>query len=490
TLDGTILENENYSLNVNSSPSSISCWIYAGGNLVDDSGIIVNLEFGVNASAPIGDVAELLFTEAIVNEQDVNSSDGQIEILGGYNISGNVFYYEDDSPISNASVILTNQRETVLTNTQGEYQFSLIVSGNYISQVEKTDELGGLSSMDASRIARYGIGLISLEPCRIIAADVTQNSYVNPTDASRVARYGIGLIENLNDGGNNWVFVADSLNFAVWPPIYYDSQKEYTPLNSDLSAENFCGIRLGDVTGNWSSSERFCRKGTRDITASLPDTSTANGNISIPLSVQNLIDLEGMDIAIEFSENIVSVTNVSLVGGILEQEDFVLEFNSNTDGLIAISLYSIGQLFTGSGNILNIQFNIVGQSGESTALSFTQFDVNEIDYLSGTTNGSIYLEQNAAGGSNIENLFTELKYNFPNPFCEVTNISYSLAKSDWVTIKIYNLQGRLVETLIADHQDEGKYSVNLIAAEYPAGIYFYRMQTSNFEDTKKMLLIK
>jgi len=109
--------------------------------------------------------------------------------------------------------------------------------------------LGGLSSMDASRIARYGVGLYDFNCYEIITADVTLNGYVSPMDASRVARYGVGLIDSLNDDGLDWVFVADSIeSCANWPSIVYESTKEYTPLNSDLYDEDFIGIRLGDVT--------------------------------------------------------------------------------------------------------------------------------------------------------------------------------------------------------------------------------------------------
>ena len=83
-----------------------------------------------------------------------------------------------------------------------------------------------------------------------------------------------------------------------------------------------------------------------------------------------------------------------------------------------------------------------------------------------------------------------LKQNYPNPFNPSTVISYSLPKGEFVTIKIYNLIGQEIKTLVNNYKNAGTYNVTFSAAGLPTGIYFYQMQAGSFNSVKKMLLIK
>jgi len=81
--------------------------------------------------------------------------------------------------------------------------------------------------------------------------------------------------------------------------------------------------------------------------------------------------------------------------------------------------------------------------------------------------------------------------NYPNPFNPSTKISYSLPNSDFVTLKIYDMLGREIQTLVGDFEQAGIYSKNFETSKLSSGIYFYRLQVgNNFLETKKMLLIR
>ena len=88
----------------------------------------------------------------------------------------------------------------------------------------------------------------------------------------------------------------------------------------------------------------------------------------------------------------------------------------------------------------------------------------------------------------------ELRQNYPNPFNPVTNFQFSIApatKRDQLTIlKVFDLLGREVATLVNEVKQLGVYSVNWDARVFPSGVYFYRLQSGNFSDVKKMLLIR
>ena len=91
-----------------------------------------------------------------------------------------------------------------------------------------------------------------------------------------------------------------------------------------------------------------------------------------------------------------------------------------------------------------------------------------------------------------ENLlsFYELAQNFPNPFNPTTKIKYQLPEPVFVTIKVYDVLGNEIETLVNEEKIAGSYDVDFDGNELASGIYYYRITTGNFSQTKKMILIK
>ena len=79
---------------------------------------------------------------------------------------------------------------------------------------------------------------------------------------------------------------------------------------------------------------------------------------------------------------------------------------------------------------------------------------------------------------------------YPNPFNSFTTIKYSLQKEEQVIIKVYDLLGREVVTLVNGYKKAGKYSKIFDASKLSSGLYFYRMIAGNFSETKKMILLK
>jgi hypothetical protein len=83
-----------------------------------------------------------------------------------------------------------------------------------------------------------------------------------------------------------------------------------------------------------------------------------------------------------------------------------------------------------------------------------------------------------------------LKQNYPNPFNPVTTISYQIPERGIVTIKVYDVLGNEVATLVSEEKPVGSYKVEWNAVNLPSGIYFYRMRAGNFVETKKLILLK
>ncbi len=84
----------------------------------------------------------------------------------------------------------------------------------------------------------------------------------------------------------------------------------------------------------------------------------------------------------------------------------------------------------------------------------------------------------------------ELKQNYPNPFNPGTEIEYSLLKPSNVKLSIYDISGKLIQTLVNEFETTGTYKVQFDGTNFASGIYIYKVETDEFTDTKKMILLK
>jgi hypothetical protein len=80
--------------------------------------------------------------------------------------------------------------------------------------------------------------------------------------------------------------------------------------------------------------------------------------------------------------------------------------------------------------------------------------------------------------------------NFPNPFNPVTKIRFSIPKTEFVSLIVYDILGNEISSLIDDERPAGEYEVDFIASGLSSGIYFYQLKSGSFTDTKKMILLK
>ena len=91
--------------------------------------------------------------------------------------------------------------------------------------------------------------------------------------------------------------------------------------------------------------------------------------------------------------------------------------------------------------------------------------------------------------SSIINKYS-LSQNYPNPFNPSTIINYHVAVSSFISLKVFDILGKEVATLVNQKQNAGSYSVDFNGSNLPSGIYFYKLEANNFSITKRMLLIK
>lgn len=138
-------------------------------------------------------------------------------------------------------------------------------------------------------------------------------------------------------------------------------------------------------------------------------------------------------------------------------------------------------------NFLYIAPNYVGED-----TLYATLNVGYTGYWCWALNKVIHIK-NPIGISNIsEPVHYELYQNYPNPFNPGTTINYSLKEKTFVNLEVYNIEGKLITTLVNSFQKAGNYSVQFSSADFilPSGIYYYRLKTDKSSETKSMVLIK
>jgi len=238
-----------------------------------------------------------------------------------------------------------------------------------------------------------------------------------------------------------------------------------------------------------------------DPSGSLPNTTVnPSTSISVPLTVNSLVNLEGMDIWIMYNPNFLTATSAVLEGGILENQSYGLQVGLLSPGFVKLIFFANQNLFSGSGVVAYINLSVIGSAGSSSPLTFTKFDINETNFLSNTTNGCIVIQNTTQSADYlfedaIPNVYA-LYQNFPNPFNNITTISYDLPERGYVLMTIYNIEGQVASILKNESESPGRKQLKWDAPDLSSGVYFYQLSvmtsntTRSFLKTNKLLLLK
>ncbi|MBK6538946.1 MAG: T9SS type A sorting domain-containing protein [Ignavibacteria bacterium] len=120
--------------------------------------------------------------------------------------------------------------------------------------------------------------------------------------------------------------------------------------------------------------------------------------------------------------------------------------------------------------------------------SLTGWVVGDSGTILKTTTGGVL--------TNFTNTSTEipgnyfLSQNYPNPFNPVTNLEFGISKLGFVSLKVYDVLGSEIKTLVNENNPAGNYEVEFDGSHLSSGIYFYKIETTEFTDVKKMMIIK
>jgi hypothetical protein len=256
--------------------------------------------------------------------------------------------------------------------------------------------------------------------------------------------------------------------------------------------------------------------GNRDVLEFGEPKWTSDNEFTVPISVVHDENLVAMDIPLEWSKG-VTLTSVSFDDTRVDYFDAKIanidaENNKVVIGLISMVYGHKEALKPGNGTIAELNFRrddvtleqfeinpfICKSPGHKLSLVYNNLEtgkpvVENVDpQLEGNT---ISLTKNPSGSAGVVPTTYSLGQNYPNPFNPATTIAFSVKTAGQVNLSIYNVLGQEVRSLVNEFKDAGNYSAywdgrDNGGGEVASGVYFYRIKSGDFNDIKKMVLMK
>ena len=236
------------------------------------------------------------------------------------------------------------------------------------------------------------------------------------------------------------------------------------------------------------------------VIVSIPDTSTNKGRlISIPIIIGDVTGKQviSYELILDYSSTILNAVGATADDCLTENWGAPMVTTDNL-GEIRIGSYTGLDPIEGSGALVKIKFEVIGNRGDSTALNFNFFEFNAGEPVSETFNSVFFVrsQTNADEFSVAEEIRDfSLSQNYPNPFNPTTQINFDLPKADKIILEIYNLRGQKVRTLLDGSKEAGSHSIQFDATDekgnkLPTGIYLYLFKTNEYQEIRKLTIMK
>jgi hypothetical protein len=388
----------------------------------------------------------------------------------------------------------THNTESV---TDGTYDFeaAFAVGSEYsINAFRNDDHLNGVSTLDIFKMQRHVLGLESLDsPYKLIAADINNSESLTAVDLVELQKMILGYNEEFPDN-SSWRFVSSTFEFVnadnPWPFV---ETRDIDPLEFDMLAEDFVGVKIGDVnnTANpqFGSTIISETRGINELTFTIEEETLEAGNkYIIPIKVHDsrlVTAFQGTFGVDKDKADIISISSESL-----EMDRF--NFGSDEDmehGLIPFLwtnpyLRSLGndeyimlEVFVKS-DILNTE--LVSLHSEITPVIAYFNEGNQEDIEDEILIESIKGEQS----------IFYVSQNTPNPFSKETTIEILMPEDGTASFSVFDPLSRVIRDELLDLK-AGRNTIKITDIELnSAGVYVYKIAFGNNTYEYKMIFIK
>ena len=407
----------------------------------------------------LDDGTELLVPTNVFSQDfkiDFEHKDSILTIPGNFNPSSNEYIINFDSQIqdsTNPTLTIMSSDSGVQAADQSIFQWDQSNSKWKIlpSIVDSTDHeistqlaSSGIFRAFRSNSSHYNLSTVEL---------------VSPKDTS-IFEYE-PVFRWYDSTGVSWKYLIQ-LNFVpdfTSPIINLTTNDKSFPLTNLLNEGTYywrvCRTTIDGSKGTWSPVASF---------KILADSISPKFTFIYPDSGQSIYSDSAISIGVEDNGTGIDPLSLNLT---IDNSDVGFNFDSRK-GILSSSKLS------------------------NLAIGNHIFKMSTADFAGNVSSISIPFVVSVTQVKNEHNtpLIYQLSQNYPNPFNPTTTIKYSVPKISYVTIKIYDVLGREIETLVNGKEVPGNYSIEFNAIKLASGVYFYRMQAGSFAETKKLLLLK
>ncbi len=326
----------------------------------------------------------------------------------------------------------------------------------------------GISNTKVSDVVRRG-----QTPANVSDTDFTAlRSYSLTTPGVHSSQDGSGKFNDDGAGSNKVGVEIEAYSYA------YNTSADMDYILVQYIIKNTSGAALTNVYAGlftWMSPDGYFNSGN---ISRFNNTSKLAYTYNTGVANKYL----GLGLMTNQTMNFKIIPSTDLLNGFTTQE----KWDALSNGVVNDSLGP-----NGNGYVLGVgPFN----------LAVNQSEIIGFAILNGTSAADLIAKNAVAklkyGTVGIKMISTEipkvfsLSQNYPNPFNPVTRIQFGVPKNELVSIKIYDILGKEVATLVNDFKQAGTYEVDFNASTLSSGVYFYRMQSGYFTDIKRMMVIK
>jgi hypothetical protein len=304
---------------------------------------------------------------------------------------------------------------------------------------------------------------------KITAADVNGNGIPNSADALAVSRRFVGQIPN---------FLPPNVSVPGGPDWYYETFSVVVDGTANKT-QNLFALCAGDVNGSYippSTPSPF--KQTPTVNLKSEGSLLIDGNIEVPVYAENAMTVGSISLVLNYPSN-VEITGVTVAN---TSENLVY---TAKDGNLRLAWFSTEPLNLKAGDVM-LKLNVKASSIVKNDITFT------------TTEESVLANESAIDYDNVGLVMPKLVSNvsaddyslsnYPNPFSQTTQISYTMPQAGFVTLKVFNVLGEEVVTLVNTDQTVGTHFVKFDATNLQKGVYYYKLDVNGVTKTKSMVI--
>lgn len=399
-------------------------------------------------------------------------------------IAGDITNFNGEN-IENVEVnVAGGSSHTMTTEADGHYQFMLAKNGDYTITPSKNDNpLNGVSTFDLVLISKHILGIETFDsPYKYIAADVNKSGSITAFDMVQLRQLILNVSTEFTNN-QSWRFVDENYEFTTNAPMAEPFAESVTieNLTDDLMQTNFIGVKIGDINGNANTNSLVQveeRTAKAIFKLQVEDKLVKAGNfVEVPVTAKDIANIEGY----QFTLNFAGLEFVKIEEGVATTDNF----NTN--------LVEKGRLTTswnGQATKEEVLFKLIFKGEERGYLhDFLQITSDYTKAEAYETTGDLmqvaFDFQTVSTGDDFI-----LNQNAPNPFKEGTIISFNLPNAGFATLKIMDIQGKVLKTIQGNYP-KGYHQISLNANELSAtGVLHYQLESGNHIANKKMIIIE